>query len=149
MVSTVAAACIICLLCPSTPICVGDNPEWEAIIQKQAKKWKNMINNHVIKRRPTHPLLVVRYEDLKLDSVREVERMLHFLGIAIERDELIQRLEQNSFNKYHRNHTRSSQFNPYTPSQIKYWNSVISDVDNSLQTNGITNFIPLKNYLRR
>ena len=127
----------------------GENPEWEAIIHKQAKKWKNMIYNHVIKRKPTHPLLVVRYEDLKHDSIGEVQRMLDFLDITIERDEVVQRLQQNSFNKYHRNHTRSSQFNPYTPSQIKYWNSVISETEKSLQSNGITNFIPLRSYLRR
>ena len=128
---------------------VGENPEWVAIIHKQAKKWKNMIYNHVIKRKPTHPLLVVRYEDLKHDSVGEVQRMLDFLDITIERDELVQRLQQNSFNKYHRNHTRSSQFNPYTPSQIRYWNSVILETEKSLQSNGITNFIPLRSYLRR
>ena len=127
----------------------GENPEWEAIVHKQAKKWKNMIYNHVINRKPTHPLLVVRYEDLKLDSVREVQRMLHFLDIAVDKDELLQRLEQNSFNTYHRNHTRSSQFNPYTHSQTKYWNSVILDAENSLHSNGITNFIPLRSYLRR
>ena len=127
----------------------GKNPEWEAIIHKQAKKWKNMIYNHVIKRKPTHPLLVVRYEDLKRDSVREVQRMLDFLDIIVERDELLQRLQQNSFNRYHRNHTRSSQFNPYTPAQIKYWNSVISDTVNILRSNGISNFVPLKSYLRR
>ena len=108
-----------------------------------------MIYNHVIKRKPAHPLLVVRYEDLKRDSVREVQRMLDFLDVKIERDDLVNRLQQNSFSKYRRNHTRSSQFNPYTPSQIRYWNSVISDTEKSLQTNGITNFIPLRSYLRR
>ena len=107
-----------------------------------------MIYNHVIKRKPAHPLLVVRYEDLKHDSVKEVQRMLDFLDITIERDDLVHRLRQNSFSKYHRNHTRSSQFNPYTPSQIRYWNSVISDTEKSLQANGITNFIPLRRYLR-
>ena len=128
---------------------VGENPEWEAIIHKQAKRWKSMIHNFVVKRKPIHPLLVVRYEDLKRDSVRQVQRMLDFLDITIERDELLQRLQQNSFSKYHRNHTRSSQFNPYTPAQIKYWNSVILDMENSLRSNGITNFIPLSGYLRR
>ena len=139
------------LLCVLIPLYfyVGENPDWETIIHKQAQKWKNMIYNHIIKRRPTHPLLVVRYEDLKRDLVGEVQRMLDFLDITIERDELVQRLQQNSFSKYHRNHTRSSQFNPYTPSQIKYWNSVIADMENSLQSNGITYFIPLRSYLRR
>lgn len=127
---------------------VGENPEWEAMIHKQAKRWKNMITNHVINRPWTHPILVVRYEDLKKDSVKEVQRMLDFLDISIHKAELLRRLHQSSFSEYHRNHSDSSPFEPYTSSQVQYWNSVITNVDKSLRSNGITGFIPLKSYLR-
>ena len=126
----------------------GKNPEWDALIHKQAKRWKNMITNLVIHRPRTHPLLVVRYEDLKKDTVEQVERMLNFLKMPIDKAELLQRLQQKSFSEFHRNHSTTSHFDLYTPSQIKYWNSVITEVETSLHSNDIVDFIPLRKYVR-
>lgn len=119
------------------------------MIRQQAKRWKNMITNHVIYRRQTHPLLVVRYEDLKQNSLREVQRMLDFLQLTVDKDELLQRLEYNNFSHFHRNHSSSDTFEPYTASQIKYWNSVIIETETSLHSNSITDFIPLRSYIRK
>ena len=127
----------------------GKNTEWESLIHKQAKRWKSMINNLVISRPRTHPLLVVKYEDLKEDAVKQIERILDFLDMHISKSELLQRLQQKSFREYLRNHSAIAHFEPYTPSQVEYWNSVIIETENSLNFHGITDFIPLKKYVRK
>ena len=106
-----------------------------------------MIINYIVNRQQTHPLLVVTYEELKQDTVKEVQKMLDFLNVTIPKAKLVQRLQANQFNEFHRNHSGSARFVPYTPTQVKYLNSVISETEQALFTSGVTNF-PLKKYMR-
>lgn len=119
------------------------------MIHTQAKKWKTIINNYVINRPKTHPLLVVRYEDLKQDAVKEVQRMLDFLNVPLQEDELVAKLHSTQFDQFHRNHSASATFDPYTKQQVNYLNSVIIETENTLLSKGITDFIPLRTYVRK
>ena len=106
-----------------------------------------MIINYLVNRRRTHPLLVVRYEDLKEDRVKHVQRMLSFLNVTVSETELVQRLQPDQFNEFHRNHSEQSSFDPYTSSQVEYLNSIITETEHILSINGVTHF-PLKPYTR-
>ena len=48
-----------------------------------------------------HPILVVRYEDLKSDTAKEVKRMLEFLQFDYEEEELETKITAD-FNTFHR-----------------------------------------------
>ncbi|CAL1535196.1 unnamed protein product, partial [Lymnaea stagnalis] len=45
--------------------------------------------DHVIKSNPDHPLLVVRFEDMKKDLPREIRKMAEFLQITLD-DQLME-----------------------------------------------------------
>ena len=90
-----------------------------------------------------HPVLLVKYEDLKRDAWGEVERMVDFLG-----EEMLPGAEQmlrDGFQTFHRNHNYT--FDHYTQDQIKYINSVIMRVAKQLELNGIT-YLHVRKYIR-
>ena len=64
-----------------------------------------------------HPVLVVRYEDIKADTVREVKRMLEFLKFPYKESELVERLAIG-FNDFHR--ASHPTFEHYTAEQKEY-----------------------------
>lgn len=103
---------------------IGKNPVWNKILRSQAVKWKLMVNSHLLRQRP-HPVLTVRYEDLKTDTVAEVVRMLDFLRFPYSREEVEHRL-QEGFTQFYRNHTDS--FDHFTSEQKLFVNGVIVDI---------------------
>ena len=83
---------------------------------------------------------MIRYEDVKSDSVTQVKSMLEFLRVPYSDEELEKRLSRD-YGTYHRNKTSSpSDFHHYTPEQRKYILTVIRDVVDMLKThnNGYT-----------
>ena len=103
-----------------------------------------MIEHFIINNR-VQPVLVVRYEDLKVDPVLQVKRILKFLKYQYDEEDVEQRLTEG-FSAYHRNHTDS--FEHYTLEQKTYMNSAIISVMKRLDQQHITDFIPLEHYLR-
>ena len=58
----------------------GTNSDWNDFVHEQALIWERTVlawvsNNH------NHPVLVVKYEDLKNETVAELKRMLDFLQV--------------------------------------------------------------------
>ena len=49
-----------------------------------------------------HPVHVVKYEDLKADTLVEVKKMLYFLQFHYEEEDLRKRLANNYFDAFHR-----------------------------------------------
>ena len=62
-------------------------------MQEQIKIWSEYFNvwlaDGIRKGRPVH---IVKYEDLKLDTLKEVKRMLDFLQFSYEEEELKERI---------------------------------------------------------
>ena len=102
---------------------------WNKTLRSLADKWKLMIYNNLLSQKH-HPVLTVRYEDLKANTVTEVLRMLNFLQFPYLREEVEQRL-QRGFTKFYRNHTDS--FDHFTSEQKVYVNDIISDVVRKMQ----------------
>ena len=107
------------------------------------KVWETMINHLLIESR-NYPVLVVRYEDLKSNTLQEIMQMLEFLGYEYTPDELKERLNQK-FTTFYRN--RTSTFEHYTAAQKQYINSIITKVHSRLQLLSQTP-LPLKTYIK-
>ena len=92
------------------------------------KKWATMVNSNILVSliRYKHPVLVVRYEDLKRDEAGEVRRMLEFLQVAYSEERL-----GASYTHFYRNHTDT--FKHFTPEQKNLINAKIKSIGKKLE----------------
>lgn len=81
-----------------------------------------------------YSLLILRYEDLKKDSLTQIVRVLDFLNQDYKKTELATKL-QDRFKEVQRNHT--CQFEHYTDNQKAYVRSMIASTMDKLQSMGI------------
>ena len=85
-----------------TLLCAGRNPNWNKYVQEQIKQWNGYFRvwlaDGIMKGHPVH---VVKYEDLKLDTLKGVKGMLDFLHFKYEENDLEARIS-TSFNTFHR-----------------------------------------------
>ena len=91
-------------------------------------------------------MLVVRYEDLKQDTLSQVIRMLDFLNWNYSRTELAVKL-QDGFNAFQRNHTDTDQYEYYTREQRLKINSVITETVSRLKNFQQDHLFKLHEYL--
>lgn len=103
----------------------GHNSSWNDTVYQLADTWKDMVN-HLLLRSSDRPVLLVHFEDLKLNVFREIEKILTFIGYQIDHAVLRERLK-NDFNTFYRNHTDS--FEHFTPEQKEYVASVMASID--------------------
>ena len=79
---------------------VGRN--WTKYVQEQIKQWTGYFHvwlaNGIKRRRPVH---VIKYEDLKLDTLKGVKGMLDFLQFEHDEEELRGKIATD-FNTFHR-----------------------------------------------
>ncbi len=80
----------------------GENRGWNIFVKTKIKKWQGhfvswLLNND------GHPVLIVRFEDLKTDLVKEVRRMLEFLKVPYSEEELTKRMmeDDGTFRRRH------------------------------------------------
>ena len=91
---------------------------------------------------------MVKYEDLKSDSLTQLKRMLEFLRVPYSDEELEKRLGQD-YGNFHRSMTNSSSsFEYYTPEQRKYISTMISDVVDMLKANNNGCTFGIEEYLQ-
>ena len=93
----------------------------------------------------THPLLVVHYEDLKTDTVDEVQKMVEFLGMPSIHQELAQRLKED-YTEFHR--TEVQDFEHYTPDQKEFLNQLVADTKRKLVEKGLQDIFQLEKYMK-
>lgn len=113
--------------------------KWNNRVRQLARTWEQMVN-HLLIENKNHPVLVVKYEDLKANTVHEVMRMVQFLGYEIPKDLLVERMKQK-FTAFYRNHTLT--FQHFTTAQKNYINSIINRVDSKLKSQSL----PLRHYI--
>ena len=95
-------------------------------------RWQRTLLNWIVSARQlNHPLLVVRYEDLKADKVKEVARMLDFLHQDYNRTDLAIKLE-DGFDTFHRTHSAADDYDHYTKEQRDYIKSIILSTEKQL-----------------
>ncbi len=90
-----------------------DNVEWDLRLREFMKIWESMVDHLLIKSK-NRPVLLVLYENLKEDPLREVKRIVDFLGYNLPESVLKERIELKVADFYgHRFLT----FDPFTPAQ--------------------------------
>ena len=119
----------------------GSNKLWGEFVLRQARRWKTMLINWVINSKQ-HPVLVVKYESLQNDSVKESKRILDFLGLSygtLDTGKLNDALQ--TFHRKHNDH-----FDHYTPSQRNFVHSIVTETMRFLQDSGLSEIIDIKDY---
>lgn len=82
---------------------------------------------------------MVRYEDLLLDVLPQVERMLHFLKVPYNKTELVVKLE-SEFDDFRRNPSPHSNYVYYNPFQMMDINHMIAETVQELEENDLESY---------
>jgi hypothetical protein len=108
----------------------GENKDWHTLVKHQTHRWSRMIANHVKAHEAGRPVLVVFFEDLKVDPAPQLARMLQFLEMPSSPD-IINATLMNDYTTYYRNHTDN--FEHYTAEQKIFINDIILQAANATQ----------------
>ena len=109
------------------------------------EKWKARIKNWVLDSINSHPVHIVRYENMRSNTTSEVAKMLSFLHIPFNKVTLADKL-QNDFTTFKRKHT-SDNFEHLSSSQKQHIKSVLIDTIELAESANLTNILGLKDYL--
>ena len=90
--------------------------------------------------------MVVKFEDIKMDHVTQVERMLGFLEFPFDSTDLKAKLN-NGFDVFRRPH--KEEFEHYTQEQKKYINTIILDTIKILSEHKMEHFFDIEEYLAK
>ena len=130
---------MITLYYPNTGI-----PKWDEFLHNYMENWKSHLKNWVLDSN-NQSVHVVRYEDLKRDIPSEVAKMLTFLNIPFNRDELPLRLD-NDFTAFMRKHTGDN-FEHYSSSQTVYIRTTLMDTIKLAQEANKSDILRIEDYL--
>lgn len=103
---------------------IVDN-QWSDFVLEQAKKWQQIIQSWIISDL-NHPVLAVKYEDLRLNAVAELKKILDFLRTPYNTF-IIEELALNKFQEKKPSMT-------YTTDQTNYIYSIIKSTIETLAT---------------
>ena len=90
------------------------NKKWNKFSESYLKQWIKRLNNWVFDNH-SHPVVVVSYEDIKRDTIGEVEKILDFLKFPYSHSELVERLRED-YTVFQRPHTNDD-FQHFSPEQ--------------------------------
>ena len=91
-----------------------ETEKWIKFSGRYFDRWKERTINWVFNNH-SHPVHVVSYEDLKRDTVGEVEKILDFLRFPYSHNDLVERLRQD-YTVFQRPHTNDD-FQHFSPEQ--------------------------------
>lgn len=122
----------------------GNNKVWTKFVHSKAPQWLAMIKNWIAPSRG-HPVLVIRYEDVKLSPVKEIKKMLRFLNVEYNATVVEERLKQD-FTIYHRHKKQNRDV--YSKELRSFVNSVLSDAEKFVHDNGLQDIVQIDDYHR-
>ena len=114
------------------------------MVLNQTSKWMLMMEHYIIDP-GDHPVLVIRFEDLKRDAVTEIKKMLDFLEFPYSEVKLEERLREG-YAQFLRGH--DDHFEHYTKEQTAHVNEAIRRIIKRLRENDVMDSIGLPLYLR-
>ena len=129
------------LHCVEPPVGI---PEWDDFLRSYMERWKSRLKNWVLDSNK-QAVQVIRYEDLKQDVPGEVAKVLTFLKIPFNKEELPQRLESD-FTTFKRKHTNDN-FEHYSTKQTEHVRSVLVDTIKLAQQVNKSDILRLEEYL--
>ncbi|XP_076813106.1 sialate:O-sulfotransferase 1-like [Clavelina lepadiformis] len=120
-----------------------ESPEWNEIVTVLSKRWLRANTKYLASSQP----LVVYYEDLKQDHVKQMRRVVDFTGFKVNNLEerlLCLQLENTGLFK---RPPRKDDFNPYSRDQTELINEYVARLKNYIKEK-VTSAPPLPNYER-
>ncbi len=128
-----------------TPAHPGDNKEWEKYVREKMERWKAHISGWIVGAK-FNPLLITRYEDIKANTVKEVLRMIEFLGFKDLFTEDALRVKLGTgYSNFFRNH--QDDFGHFTAQQSELISKTVQETIDLLTENGIENSFAIRDYL--
>ena len=115
-------------------------------MHSQAIEWQDtvigwLINNH------NHPVMVVKYEDLKRDILPEVMMMLDFLEFPYSVASIM-RILKKDYSEFKRQH-KNVMFEHFTPTQKAIIQTVIRNTTYILKSHGLSEICDITEYLMK
>ena len=124
--------------------CVTVSEKWKRFSEDYLQTWIRRLNNWVLNNH-SYPVHVMSYEDLKRDTVREVEKALDFLKFPYSHNELVERLRQD-YTVFQRPHTNDN-FQHFSPEQKENLRATLSTVMARAKACGKSNLFHFDEYL--
>ena len=125
-----------------------DSKKWNYFLHKYFDLWMKRIENWVLKVSSDHPVLVVRYEDLKEKPVQEIIRMLSFLKVPFTEGDLLVRM-RDDYVTFKRKHDERDSFEHYTSDQKTHIKSIILEAIKLAEKNSMQHVLNLSEYLNK
>ena len=114
-------------------------------VYTQAVKWQQTIFAWLVNNMD-HPVIVIKYEDLKVNPSRELRRMLDFLRVPYTEAQF-QRVVNNGYEKFKRHHSPRDDYDHYTSEQRAFVNSVIRTTHSVLKEYHLSEICTVYDYL--
>ena len=114
-------------------------------VYTQAVKWQQTIFAWLVNNMD-HPVIVIKYEDLKVNPSRELRRMLDFLRVPYTEAQF-QRVVNNGYEKFKRRHSPQDDYDHYTYEQRAFVNSVIRTTHSVLEKYHLSETCNVYDYL--
>ena len=115
---------------------------WTKFVRSRAPQWLAMMKNWIAGNRG-HPVLVIRYEDIKLNPVLEVKKMLRFLNVQYD-DYVVEKRLQEDFSIYHRQQKYNRDV--YSKKLREFVNSVLNEAETFVNDNGLEHIVHISDY---
>lgn len=119
-------------------VAVGNDSRWDEFVRREAVVWQETVLGWLV-HNMDHPVLVTRYEDLKEDTGRELERILFFLQVPYSRQRL-EEVVREGYSEYHR--PPEVQFPHYTETQTEFVKEVVR------RTSEAVGYVQMSDYLQ-
>ena len=108
------------------------------------RDWSDRLRQWVINQ-DKHPVHILRYEDLKHDTVGEVEKTLDFLNVSYDSETLRSKLSVD-YSEFQRPHDRD-EFEHYSVKQKEFLRSVLLDVKQAAERASKAHLLQLDKYI--
>ena len=123
---------------------IENNEDWDRYIRVKGKRWRDHVSGWIIAGKD-NPFHIVRYEDLKNNTVKEMKKVLDFLGFShISETDIEERLGEG-YNAFYRNH--KDNFGHYTEEQKSFVYQQVEDTINTLREHRMDSVFPIYEYL--
>ena len=125
----------------------GENKKWITFVHKEIHRWQYMIRNWIVNSVNRHPVLVIKYEDLKKDTVSQVKLMLKFLHMPSNDDQYLEQRLTAGFDAFQRSHYMKENFEHYTANLKQFVQATIRSTIQLLEKNGLGEVLQMQDYL--
>ena len=123
---------------------------WNTFLYTYLNQWLTLIENWILRqsRNNSNKVLVVKYEDLKQDTLKEIGRMMTFLGLPFDKEVVAHRLAED-FTDFKQPHNAGSDFEHYRFDQIMRVKDAVLRAIRLTEKSNMTHVLDLTDYLNR